>query len=40
MGRIVDDRLRLDVRTVLPGQEEDLVRRIVEVVRGEPGSEP
>lgn len=30
IGRIVDDALRLDVRTVLPGQEEDLVRRIVE----------
>jgi L-seryl-tRNA(Ser) seleniumtransferase len=30
VGRIADDRLLLDVRTVLPGQEEDLVRRVRE----------
>jgi L-seryl-tRNA(Ser) seleniumtransferase len=33
VGRIVDDGLRLDVRTVLPGQEDTLVRRVVESVR-------
>lgn len=33
IGRIVDDALRLDLRTVLPGQEPDLVRRIVECTR-------
>jgi L-seryl-tRNA(Ser) seleniumtransferase len=27
VGRIVDDRVLLDLRTVLPGQEDDLVRR-------------
>lgn len=32
VGRIVEDVLRLDLRTVLPGQEEDLVRRIVECI--------
>jgi L-seryl-tRNA(Ser) seleniumtransferase len=32
IGRIVDDRLRLDVRTVLPGQEDDLARRVQESV--------
>jgi L-seryl-tRNA(Ser) seleniumtransferase len=30
IGRIVDDVLRLDVRTVLPGQEEALLRRVEE----------
>ncbi|MBT8487707.1 MAG: L-seryl-tRNA(Sec) selenium transferase [Gemmatimonadetes bacterium] len=30
VGRIVDDGLRLDLRTVLRGQEDDLVRRVVE----------
>ena len=30
VARIVDDRLLLDVRTVLPGQEADVVRRVVE----------
>lgn len=30
IGRIVDDALYLDLRTVLPGQEEDLVRRVRE----------
>jgi L-seryl-tRNA(Ser) seleniumtransferase len=29
VGRIVDDALLLDVRTVLPGQEGDLIRRVV-----------
>lgn len=32
VGRLVDGVLRLDVRTVLPGQEDDLVRRLVEAV--------
>lgn len=32
IGRIVDDRLRLDLRTVLPGQEDDLARRVQESV--------
>ncbi len=32
VGRIVDNVFRLDLRTVLPGQEEDLVRRIVECI--------
>lgn len=30
IGRIVDDVFLLDLRTVLPGQEDDLVRRLVE----------
>jgi len=30
IGRIVDDALYLDVRTVLPGQEDDLARRVRE----------
>jgi len=30
IGRIAEDALYLDVRTVLPGQEEDLVRRVGE----------
>jgi L-seryl-tRNA(Ser) seleniumtransferase len=30
IGRIVDDALYLDVRTILPGQEDDLVRRVSE----------
>jgi len=30
VGRVVDDALLLDLRTVLPGQEEDLVRRVRE----------
>ncbi|MBM4182891.1 MAG: L-seryl-tRNA(Sec) selenium transferase [Gemmatimonadetes bacterium] len=33
VGRIVEDRLWLDVRTVLPGQEDDLVRRVQEALR-------
>jgi L-seryl-tRNA(Ser) seleniumtransferase len=37
VGRIVDDALLLDVRTVLPGEEDDLVRRVVEAM-GEPRS--
>ncbi len=32
VGHIVDGRLRLDVRTVLSGQEPDLVRRVREAV--------
>ena len=32
IGRIVDDKLVLDVRTVLPGQEADLARIVGEVV--------
>lgn len=32
VGRIVDDTLLLDVRTVLPGQEEALGRRVTEAV--------
>jgi L-seryl-tRNA(Ser) seleniumtransferase len=32
VGRIVDDALLLDVRTVLPGQEDDLVRRVAEAL--------
>jgi L-seryl-tRNA(Ser) seleniumtransferase len=34
VGRVLDDALLLDVRTVLPGQEEDLTRRIREVTTG------
>jgi L-seryl-tRNA(Ser) seleniumtransferase len=34
IGRIVDEALRLDVRTVLPGQEEALIARVVEAVEG------
>jgi len=30
IGRVVDEALLLDVRTVLPGQETDLLRRVVE----------
>jgi L-seryl-tRNA(Ser) seleniumtransferase len=30
VGRIVDDHVLLDLRTVLPGQEDDLVRRVCE----------
>lgn len=41
VGRIVDDALLLDVRTVLPGQVPDLVRRVVESVRAtEAGGRP
>jgi L-seryl-tRNA(Ser) seleniumtransferase len=36
MGRIVDDRLRLDVRTLLPWQDDDLVSAI-SAARGIPG---
>lgn len=32
VGHIADGALLLDVRTVLPGQDEDLVRRVVEAV--------
>jgi L-seryl-tRNA(Ser) seleniumtransferase len=32
VGRIVDDRLLLDVRTVLPGQEAELLRRVCEAL--------
>jgi L-seryl-tRNA(Ser) seleniumtransferase len=32
IGRVADRALLLDVRTVLPGQEEDVVRRVVEAV--------
>lgn len=32
IGRIVDERVRLDVRTLLPGQEDDLVRRVEEAM--------
>ena len=32
VGRILDDKLMLDVRTVLPGQEGELVRRVSEAV--------
>lgn len=31
VGRIVDDRLVLDLRTVLPGEEEPLARRLLEL---------
>ena len=34
IGRILGDRLALDLRTVLPGQDEDLVRRVREAVEG------
>lgn len=34
VGRIVDDALRLDVRTVFPDQEDDLVRRVAEAHSG------
>ena len=34
IGRIVDDTLMLDVRTVLPGQEDDLARRVSEALSG------
>jgi L-seryl-tRNA(Ser) seleniumtransferase len=37
VARIVDDRLLLDVRTVLLGQEDALVRRVSEAVRGAEG---
>ena len=33
IGRIVDDGLRLDVRTVLPGQDEALVQCVLEAWR-------
>jgi len=39
VGRIVDDRLLLDVRTILPGQEDDLVRRVAESVAPTSGTE-
>ena len=32
IGRIIDDRLRLDVRTLLPGEQETVAARVVEVV--------
>jgi L-seryl-tRNA(Ser) seleniumtransferase len=32
IGRILDDRLVLDLRTVLPGQEADVVRRVREAL--------
>jgi L-seryl-tRNA(Ser) seleniumtransferase len=32
VGRIAEGKIALDVRTVLPGQEEALVRRVVEAV--------
>jgi L-seryl-tRNA(Ser) seleniumtransferase len=41
VGRVVDDAVRLDVRTVFEAQEDDLVDRIVdaaEALRGEPGA--
>ena len=34
VGRIVDDRLRLDVRTLLPGEDEVLVAGVCEALRG------
>ena len=34
VGRIVDDRLRLDVRTLLPGEDEVLVAGVREALRG------
>jgi L-seryl-tRNA(Ser) seleniumtransferase len=37
IGRIVDDALYLDVRTVLPGQEDDLVRRADEAAERSSG---
>jgi len=37
IGRIVDDRLQLDVRTVFPGQQDDLARRVMECIRASPG---
>jgi L-seryl-tRNA(Ser) seleniumtransferase len=36
VGRVLDDALLLDLRTVLPGQEDDLVRRVREAIRGGP----
>jgi len=36
IGRLVDDALLLDVRTILPGQEEELVRRVSEVRAARP----
>lgn len=38
VGRIVDDALLLDVRTVLPGQSDALVRRVTESWEALPGS--
>ena len=35
VGRILDDRLTLDLRTVLPGQEGELARRVSEAVAAE-----
>jgi len=35
VGRIVDDRVQLDVRTVDPSEEDDLIRRVVEAVTSE-----
>jgi L-seryl-tRNA(Ser) seleniumtransferase len=34
IGRIVEDRLLLDVRTVLPGQEDELIRGVVQAAAG------
>jgi L-seryl-tRNA(Ser) seleniumtransferase len=36
VARILDDALLLDVRTVLPGQDDDLVRRVVEASSSQP----
>jgi L-seryl-tRNA(Ser) seleniumtransferase len=32
VGRIAGDRLQLDVRTLLPGQQDELVRRVREAL--------
>ena len=36
LGRIVDDRLLLDLRTVLPGQEDELVTSVAQALTGSP----
>ena len=33
IGRILDERVLIDLRTILPGQEKDLIRRIIEAFR-------
>ncbi len=38
IARIVEDALLLDVRTLLPGQEEDVVRRVPEALRAAEGA--
>ena len=38
VGRIVDDEVLLDVRTLLPGEEDVLLRRVVEALRSRGGA--